>query len=629
MSKDRSRPVLPPPPRRLRVALVNMPWSWADAPSIQCGLLQAIVKRAGHDCDALYLNLELSALLGNRIYDRISEMNDDRFHQLGEWLFSYAAFGDIEPEADYFTEYPEVSESWSRILADGPARLVAFRREILPAWVDGCVDSVDWASYDAVGFSSTFLQNTASFALGRRLKARFPDLPLIYGGANFDAGMGVAYAEKLPWIDYVVSGEGDIALPALLHGLAAGTRDPIPGVHRQGALPDEPDEAARTYDLNDLPAPDYHDYFRSLARHDTSRVLGDNAVRLPVEFSRGCWWGQRHHCTFCGLNALGMDYRSKTGDRALKDLEELLLAYPTRRIDAVDNILDMKYLTSFCAELVERRWDIDLFFEVKANLTREQLGLLRRAGIRRVQPGIESLNTHVLELMRKGSTKLINIRLLKWAAYFGISVEWHILFGFPGETDTDYTEQAELVPLIQHLQPPASQIGIWLERFSPYFMDPSFAIEDIRPQASYKYVYPPELDHSRIAYFFDFGASDVASRESHDLLASAVAGWRERWASGGRPVLFYQRLPGKVSIIDTRSGSPRKAVLHGWHGEAYEACGDTARGRKRVHQTLLDRGFDVSLSEVTAFLDECCRSGVMVSEDEKYLSLALPENQGW
>ncbi|MCO5973215.1 RiPP maturation radical SAM C-methyltransferase [Actinoallomurus soli] len=627
--KDPSRELVGPPSRPLRVALVNMPWCWVDSPSIQCGLLQAIVKRAGHHCDVLYLNLELSDLLGHRIYDRIARMNDDRFHQLGEWLFSYAAFGDIRPEADYFAEYPEVPETWSTILENGPDQLVTYRREVLPAWIDDCLDLADWSSYDAVGFSSTFLQNTASLALGRRLKERFPDLPLIYGGANFDGGMGIAYAEKLPWLDYVVSGEGDIALPTLLHDLAAGVSRPIPGVRRRGTDHDDVGESARTYDLNALPAPDYDDYFRALERHDRSRVLGEDEVRLLVEFSRGCWWGQKHHCTFCGLNALGMNYRSKAGERAFADLEQLLRAHPTHRVDAVDNILDMAYLSSFCAELAERRWDLNLFFEVKANLTREQLAVMRRAGVRRIQPGIESLSTHVLGLMRKGSSKLINIRLLKWARYHGISTEWHILRGFPGETDQDYAEQAELVPLLYHLQPPTGQLGIWLERFSPYFTDRSFAISGVRPQASYAYVYPPELDHSRIAYFFDFEASDVASADSHELLTSAALEWKRRWASGDRPVLFYERLPGRLKILDTRSGRPRKAVLHGWQAEAYEACGDTARAGKRVHQSLLDGGFDLSLGEVAAFLDDCCRLGVMVSEDDKYLSLALPGNPGW
>ena len=75
-----------------------------------------------------------------------------------------------------------------------------------------------------------------------------------------------------------------------------------------------------------------------------------------------------------------------------------------------------------------------------------------------------------------------------------------------------------------------------------------------------------------------------------------------------------------------RSGRPRKAVLEGWQGDAYEVCGDTIRSDKGVHQQLLDRGFDLSLQTVTEFLDECCRSGVMVSDEEKYLSLALPQN---
>lgn len=620
---------IPAPPRRLRMAMVNMPWSWVDAPSIQCGLLQSIVRKAGHDCDVLYLNIDLAAVLGSEIYNRVAEMNDDRFHQLGEWLFSYSAFGDIRPEQDYLDEYPEVARNWSEFLDDGLERLIGYRRELLPAWVRDQVDAVDWTAYDVVGFSSTFMQNTASLALGKLLKQRYPDLPLVFGGANFDGEMGVAYADGLGWLDYVVAGEGDIALPALLFELAAGTDNPIPGVHRIDKPGDPQTETERTYDLDVLPVPDYHDYFTRLNGSDREQVLGENRVRLPVEFSRGCWWGEKHHCTFCGLNNLGINFRAKSGPRAFADLEELLAAYPITQIDAVDNILDMKYLTSFCTELAERHWDIDLFYEVKANLTREQLLMMKRAGIYRIQPGIESLSTHVLGLMRKGATKLINIRLLKWARYYGISTEWHVLCGFPGETDRDYAEQAALLPLLSHLQPPASQIGIWLERFSPYFTDPSFGITGIRPQASYQYVYPPDLDHRKIAYFFDFDPRDTASAEAHATMREAVATWQRKWATDGPPTLYYEQLPGRVSIIDGRSRPVRRLTLEGWHGRAYVACGDTARSRKRIHQQFLDDGLDLSLQTVTDFLDECCRIGVMVSEDDLYLALALPENPHW
>jgi ribosomal peptide maturation radical SAM protein 1 len=606
-----------------------MPWAWIDAPSIQCGLLQAVVREAGHQCDVHYLNIDLADILGPEIYNKVATMNDDRFHQLGEWLFSYSAFGDIKPEEEYLAEYSEVAAFWSRFLPGGPDRLVRYRREVLPEWLDGCADSMGWASYDAIGFSSTFMQNAASLAMGRRLKARFPDIPLIYGGANFDGTMGPAYAEKLPWLDYVVCGEGDIALPELLYALAAGTTDPIPGVHHQGADAAEVGESARTRELDELPIPDYRDYFASLQRAGRSAALSRTRARLPVEFSRGCWWGEKHHCTFCGLNNLGINFRSKSGQRAFSELETLLRAYPATRVDAVDNILDMKYLSSFCADLADRHWDIDMFFEVKANLTRDQLALMRKAGIRRIQPGIESLSSHVLGLMRKGATKLINVRILKWARYYGVATEWHMLSGFPGESDEDYREQARLLPLLHHLQPPQSQIGIWLERFSPYFTDSSFPIRNIRPQASYQYVYPPSLDYSRIAYFFDYEASELASPQSREQLGLAVDEWRLRWASGNPPNLFYQRLPESLTVVDSRDGQARRAALTGWRADAYEACGDTARSDKRVHQGLLDRGFQVSLGTVTGFLDDCCAAGLMISEEDKYLALAIPGNEGW
>src|SRR5437016_1684256 len=74
-----------------KIALVNMPFATVKAPSIQCGLLKAVLARAGHIAEVHYLNLELSSELGSRNYQGIS---DGRYASLlGEWLFSSAAFG--------------------------------------------------------------------------------------------------------------------------------------------------------------------------------------------------------------------------------------------------------------------------------------------------------------------------------------------------------------------------------------------------------------------------------------------------------------------------------------------------------------------------------------------------------
>jgi ribosomal peptide maturation radical SAM protein 1 len=622
-------PSADPPARRLRVALVNMPWARIHAPSIQCGLLQSITRRAGHECDSHYLNIEFAALLGATAYDAIANIASERMHLMGEWLFSYAAFGEVTADADYFAAYPEVAAIWDESTGKALDDLTALRRETLPNWITACAAGPVWGEYDVVGFTSTFMQNTASLALGKKIKEFHPGVTLVYGGANFDGEMGAEYARKLPWLDYVVAGEGDIVFPALLDDIANGSHVRLPGVRRHArADPPPAPDAQRPDVLDRLPTPDYRDYFTWLERFDRARLLGRTPVRLPVEFSRGCWWGQKHHCTFCGLNALGMAYRSKSGSRAFAELGELLRDYPVVHVDTVDNILDMGYFSSLCAQLAQAHWDVNLFFEVKANLTREQLAMLARAGILRIQPGIESLSTHVLRLMRKGASTLINIRLLKWARYYGIDVAWNILAGFPGETEEDYAEQLRLIPLLHHLQPPGGCGRIWLERFSPYFTDPSFPIDNVRPRAGYGHVYPASLDHERIAYFFDYDVSGTCSARTVAALNTAVAHWQRRFLEA-KPSLVYQRLPGKLTLIDRRTDQPKRAVLAGWQAAAYEACGDAPRTAAAIVRDLAATHVCVSEDEVTAFLEKCHRAGVLVSDEGKYLGLALPENPGW
>jgi radical SAM superfamily enzyme YgiQ (UPF0313 family) len=64
-----------------------------------------------------------------------------------------------------------------------------------------------------------------------------------------------------------------------------------------------------------------------------------------------------------------------------------------------------------------------IFYEIKANLRREQVHLLADAGVRWIQPGIESLDDNALRLIGKGNSTLMNVQLLKWSCEFGIDVE--------------------------------------------------------------------------------------------------------------------------------------------------------------------------------------------------------------
>ena len=50
---------------------------------------------------------------------------------------------------------------------------------------------------------------------------------------------------------------------------------------------------------------------------------------LLIETSRGCWWGERNHCTFCGLNGSSMSFDEMAPGRAL-ELFDGLFAYGER-----------------------------------------------------------------------------------------------------------------------------------------------------------------------------------------------------------------------------------------------------------------------------------------------------------
>src|SRR5215204_910260 len=605
-----------------RVALVNMPFAGANRPSIQCGLLKAGLVREGHEVDVHYLNLELAAEIGEVTYRKLSELRWD--HLLGEWLFSAAAFGPREDEEAYREAHPSMQETLKQLEVEFE-ELRWMRNEQFPELIGRWAEGIDWGAYGIVGFTSSFEQNVSSLALARRIKEKWPGVVIVFGGANYDGEMGPEYVRAFPWIDYAVVGEGDQALPTLVERIGqgespldvAGVAGRVDGAVKNGSAP-------IIRDLDALPDPDYDDFFAALMRLGRQEVLGESLPLLLFESARGCWWGAKHHCTFCGLNALGMAYRSKSPERVHSELRRQSARYQIANFEAVDNILDMRYLEALCRPLIEDRVDYSIFYEVKANLKREQLHTLSRAGIRILQPGIESLSTHVLKLMRKGTTMLQNVRLMKWAHYYGIKVAWNLLTGFPGETVEDYERQAQLMPKLVHLPPPTGGGSIWMERFSPYFTEESFPVSDVEPWKAYGYVYPPELDVRKIAYFFTYTMGDVVSEESLEGVHKAMDLWQKRWDSARRPVLVYQRAPDWIQVVDQRDGDETKAhAFQGLEAAAYELCGDTNTPQR------VAVGLDASAEDAEAALRKFCDLGLMIEEDGRYMSLALPVNANW
>ncbi|MEU4420226.1 RiPP maturation radical SAM C-methyltransferase [Actinoplanes sp. NPDC024001] len=597
---------------------MSMPFMAADRPSIQLGLLAAVARAHGFAARTLHANLDLAAQLGAERYGLLAE---HRGPLIGEWLFSVEAFGAAAP--DPRGRFPARFADDLGYLGESGETLLDLRRHAVPAFLDGLLEAVPWQEAGVVGFSSTFQQNAASFALARRLKRRFPHLFVVVGGANFDDEMGPELLRGVDAVDAAIIGEGERALPALLTALAdGGDLATVPGLaHRAGERVVVNPPAAPAV-LDELPPPDYSEYFTRAEQLGLLRRAAHRAVWIPFESARGCWWGQRHHCTFCGLNGATMRFRAKSPQRLLDELAHQTRQYRSFRFEAVDNILDMRYLREVFPRLIEDGAGYEIFYESTAMLTRAQLRMLARAGVTRLQPGLESLSSHVLGLMNKGTTAARNINLLRWARYYGIDVAWNVLWGFPGETAPDYAGQAAIVPHLRHLQPPGSAGRIWLERFSPLYTQTSVR----HPESSYSYVYPRSVDLQRVAYFFEWEQPAPLPDAAYDELRTAIAGWSTAWAAGPPPALTYWSSPGFLQVHDgRRPGHEGTYTFQDTLAEIYLACADRPVTATAVREKL---SADVPAGAVREAFEQFSERGLMVLDGGRALALALPAVPG-
>ena len=172
-------------------------------------------------------------------------------------------------------------------------------------------------------------------------------------------------------------------------------------------------------DMNKTPTPDFDEYF--YARKEGGYAYYDRAqeVLLPIETARGCWWGVKNHCTFCGLNRAGMEFRSKRVDNVIEQLDELSRRYGILHFNAIDNIIEPEYIDKLFTQLSDANTDIRIHYEVRPSLSRLQLKQMRKGGLFSIQPGVESFSTHILKLMRKHTTGVRNLELIKWSTYYG------------------------------------------------------------------------------------------------------------------------------------------------------------------------------------------------------------------
>jgi ribosomal peptide maturation radical SAM protein 1 len=627
------------------VLLINMPFSNLYTPSLGLSLLKASLAPLSISSKVQYFTLQFAEQVGSSIHLILGVglpypgfSFDFCENLIGEWLFAGALFGPDSLDTLGYIEHLrgrlQIQESNSTQTSSKKLTPETYIQHLLRArskvegFLEECVETTLSQRPKIVGFTSLYQQHVASLALAKRIKERSPETFIVFGGPNCERVMGAEMIRQFPFVDAVVSGEGELIFPELVQRVLANRSIAgMQGVYTRaemglkvmgGRYPNAP----TIQKMDSLPYPDYQDFFEQWEKSSIDKRL---APALLFESSRGCWWGERNHCTFCGMNGGTMAYRSKSGPRALDELVYLTGKYPTRNVSVVDNILEMKYFKDFVPELTKRELGIELFYEVKANLKKEQVRQLRDAGITGIQPGIESLSSRVLDLMRKGVRSLQNIQLLKWCKEYGLHPCWNMLWGFPGEPQEEYARMAEIIPLLTHLSPPGGHGAIRLDRFSPNFEKAEqFGLVNVTPAPAYGYIYPlaPEAV-TNLAYHFTFNYGTPQDVEGYTQpVAEQIEAWK---AAYPQSELFSLDTGAALLICDLRPvASEQLTVLTALQRVLYLAC-DSAQNLGQLQQLIKQQfGESATAPEIEELLQPLLECGLMIREDNSYLSLAVP-----
>lgn len=605
-----------------KIALVSMPWPLANRASIQLGSLKSYLNQTFPDIKVFNLHpfLEVANILGISLYNALAENS-----WIAECPYGYIANPEIRSRClDFFQKQTIKKPLLRDISLEDLATKISLLHERSGIW-----QVIEKA--DLVGVSICLSQLTSSLFFIKELKKRFPKKPLIVGGSMVADKLGESLLEHVSEIDWVANGEGELPLAEVVHflkdhrhrqNIGPGLYYRAPGVGVVGG-------GRRQFSsLEELPIPDYRDYFYSLS---TLPNLKNLLPSLPIEASRGCWWHRatidnpEKACQFCNLNLQWKGYRQKTAVKVAREIETLSRKHTTLKFFFVDNNLPPVGKRELFAKLEKQNRAYEIFLETRATVSRDTLLQMRRAGVNKVQVGIEALSTRLLKKMHKGTTAIENIEVMKNCEELGIRNFSNLLIGFPGSDERDVEET--LISLdFTFIYRPLRLVEFWLGYHSPiYFCPQNYGIKKISTHRYYRNILPGYLADQLELMQKDYRGDRVKQQKLWRPVKKKIKEWRKYYHEmknrfSDLPLLRFR--DGKEFLIISRS------LMNGNETESFRLRGNSralyrfCEQRKRLGE-IYEQFPKLSENTLRNFLHDLVNKKVIFREGDQYLSLAV------
>lgn len=318
---------------------------------------------------------------------------------------------------------------------------------VTPAYVDGFIRE---HGIRVAGIGCMTCEFPTAVEEARRLKAAHPGIRIVFGGAHPSGDPEECLRTGV--VDYVVVGEGEIALTALLDDLEAGrSPDNIPGVWLLQENAVRPAPPSPVPNVDDLPRPAYdlldlEKYFRL----DSPWHFPKSQRAVQFITSRGC----PYQCSYCH-EIHGKKFRGMEPEVILDQMEWLVRKFGVREFMIVDDIFnfELERAKQICRGIVDRKLNVHLQFPngVRGDRFDEELVvLMKQAGTHFMAIAIETVSEKFQKLIRKNLKIDKALQTIHWVNRHNIEVSGFFMIGFPGETleevhaTTDFAVHAPL-----------------------------------------------------------------------------------------------------------------------------------------------------------------------------------------
>jgi len=294
---------------------------------------------------------------------------------------------------------------------------------------------------ELIGFTATTSGFMDAYRQASSIKKLLPDVRIVFGGVHVSA-LREKILEDFPDIDFLVTGEGELAMTELAEGNDPRTIEGV--ISRDGGEIYSGGFRTKLCELDDLPFPSYERLEGFPDFYEPPLFNYPAAPSASMISSRGC----PYQCSYCDRSVFRRSFRFNSAEYLYEHMALLKRNFGVKHIFFYDDLFTFhrKRVEELCELL--RKKPLNLTFNCAVRVGHADdalLKMLKDAGGWMVSIGMESGDQELLE-RHKSKVTLLEIReTVMRIQKNGLRAKGLFMMGLPGETEQTIKRTSDFI----------------------------------------------------------------------------------------------------------------------------------------------------------------------------------------